>query len=393
VPAAVAVAVVRARQDTREGRVRFLVALWAIVGVAFFSLVQTKFHHYILPVVPALGVLVALFLDDIWAGRERLHPLFAAIGVGIVLLVGRDLMWEPERWIEMFIFRYDRPWPSNEPWVVDPSDGFLALAVAAAAAVALLATRWRRLGVVAVGTAAMAICMWALHAYMPEAGKHWGMREAVRTYYKQRTIYGQKLAYFGYGELWDDWHDVGDTWKFDTFIPDAVQVRQPMTITVEVHKAEDERIVEHTLELTGEVSEIGDHTIEVRLAPGERTKLQPYVMRGLIGGRGRPALRAVDADRLLAWQLYWRGENFWSGEEIWGYLPEMKTSFPNPNNTELMKYLNDRVRAPLGRRYFVLTETSRIQSPRGMLPTQRARDSFEVLDTTSNKFALAAFTM
>src|SRR5262249_32644665 len=73
-PAAVTTAVVRSRTDTREGRVRLLVALWAICGVAFFSIVQTKFHHYILPVLPALGALVALLLADILARRERLHP-------------------------------------------------------------------------------------------------------------------------------------------------------------------------------------------------------------------------------------------------------------------------------------------------------------------------------
>ena len=50
-----------------------------------------------------------------------------------------------------------------------------------------------------------------------------------------------------------------------------------------------------------------------------------------------------------------------------------------------------RVARPLGRRYFLVTEAGRITSPRGVLPTQRARDSYEVLDTTSNKFSLAAF--
>jgi len=78
--------------------VRFTVALWAICGVAVFSLVTTKFHHYILPAIPALGILVAFFLDDLLAGRDRLHPIYAALGIGIVLLVARDLMWEPDRW-------------------------------------------------------------------------------------------------------------------------------------------------------------------------------------------------------------------------------------------------------------------------------------------------------
>jgi hypothetical protein len=102
-------------------------------------------------------------------------------------------------------------------------------------------------------------------------------------------------------------------------------------------------------------------------------------------------VRVVDADRLLAWQLYWRGENFWSGDEIWGPLPELKTAFVKTDNVELTKYINDRTRAPLGRRYFVVTEASRITGVRALLPTQRARDSYEVLDTTSNKFSLAAF--
>src|SRR5215510_6316352 len=169
-PAAVAAAILRARTGTREGRVRFMVALWAISGVAFFSLVQTKFHHYILPVVPALGLLVAFLLDDLAARRDRLHPMYALVGVAIALLICRDLMHEPERWIEMFVFRDDRPWPNAEPWGIDPSDGFLGLGIASAIAIAIAATPWRRLGVACLGAAGLATCLWALHVYMPPAG-------------------------------------------------------------------------------------------------------------------------------------------------------------------------------------------------------------------------------
>ena len=390
-PAALAAALLRAREATREGRVRATIAMWAIAAMAMFCLVQTKFHHYILPVVPALGILVAFFLDDIFTGRERLHPLFAATGVGIVLLVCRDLMWEPARWINMFVFRYDRPWPSGDPWSIDPSDGFLALGVASCVALVLAATPLRRTGVTALCVCGVAICVWCLQVYMPLAGTHWGMREAVRTYYQQRTIYGEKLVYFGEGELYDDWHGVGDHWRFETFVPDTLQIGQPMKLTIELRRADDERIVEKTVELTGTAGGVGDHSVDVTLAPGERAKLERLLADGSNVPRGRAPIRAVDADRLLAWQLYWRGENFWSQEEIWGFLPEMKTSFPNTNNVDFLTYLGDRGRAPLGRRYFVLTETSRITAPKSSLPTPRARDSYEVLDTTSNKFGLAAF--
>ena len=390
VPAAVAAAFLRSRLDTREGRVRFMMALWAIGGVAFFSLVQTKFHHYILPAIPALAILVAFFLDDVLAKRDRLHPLMAAVGVGVVLLIARDLMFEPERWIEMFVFRYDRPWPGTDPWFIDPSDGFLGLGIAAAVALVVLAC-FRRIGIICIGIAGLAICIWAQQVYMPLAGQHWGMRDAVRSYYTQRNIYGAKLVYFGSGELYDDWHGRGDTLRIDTLIPDTLQVGQPMTVTVQINKAEDERQTEQSLVLVGKATDLGEHDVEITLNRGERAKLEALLAKGKTGPRGRPAVRIPDADRMIAWQLYWRGENFWSGDEIVGPVPEMKTAFVKTDNVEFTKYLNDRTRAPLGRRYFVVTEAGRITSVRSMLPTQRARDSFEVIDTTSNKFSMAAF--
>jgi 4-amino-4-deoxy-L-arabinose transferase-like glycosyltransferase len=403
-PAALGAAVLRARSDTREGRVRFMIALWAIAAVAVFCLVQTKFHHYILPAIPPLALLVALFLDDLLARRERLHPLFAALGIGITLLVCRDLMYEPERWIEMFVFRYDRPWPSAEPYSIDPSDGVLALGLFGAAALAVLATRFVRIGAVLTGAAGLAICVWALQVYMPIAGTHWGMREAVRTYYEQRTIYGQQLAYFGAAQLHDDWKDVGETWSFETFVPDTLHLGQPMTIRIGVYKTTEERALEQEVTLAGAVTAIGDHRVTLTFFSGERQKLEPLLAAGKrqiqagAGPRGEPIrgrrpVRAVDADRLLGWFLYWRGELFWSGGEIWAWPKEMKTYFGNPNNVQFQKYLSDRQLAPLGRRYFVLTESARLPSVKSLLPTQRARESFEILDQTSNKFAIGAFYM
>jgi hypothetical protein len=197
-------------------------------------------------------------------------------------------------------------------------------------------------------------------------------------------------VYYGERQLHDAWADATDRWSFDTFIPDALQLGQPMTITIELDKAEGG--VAQTFELVGTATDISHHTVEVTLAPGERAKLDPFVSRGASAARvDRAPVALVDADRMIAWQLYWRGEQFWTGGEIWGGLPELKTTFPATNNTDFLKYLNDHARAPLGRRYFIVTEASRITSVRSQLPTQRARDSFEVIDATSNKFSVAAF--
>ena len=395
-PAALAAALVRSRADNRAGRVRILMALWAIGGFAFFGVVQTKFHHYILPIVPALGVLVAFFLRDMWDGRDRLHPLYAALGIGILLLLCRDLMWEPKRWVEMFTYRYDRPWPDAEPYAIDPSDGFLGLTALGCAAIALAATRLRRLAIGALAIAGLATCIWALQVYMPDAGTHWGMRSAMRTYYEQRDIYGEKRVYFGARQAVDALGELPTVYSFETFVPDRLTVGQPMTITLQQNKTSDERAQEAEVHLLGTATAIGDHEVTVTLGPGEQEKLRAFVAdcRTRLKGEpdsGRPMFHYVDADRLLAWQLYWRGENFWSGDEIYGWPNELKTGFEKNDNVDFLKYLNDRTRAPLGRRYFVVTEAGRATSVRSLLPTARGKDSFEVLDTASNKFSLVGF--
>jgi hypothetical protein len=205
-------------------------------------------------------------------------------------------------------------------------------------------------------------------------------------------------------QLHDEWSTVGETWSFETLLPDDLQLGQPMTVRISVWKPTEERTLEKEIVLAGTATALGDHSVTITFNPGERAKLEPSLAEGkrqILAGRGpkgepirgRAPVRAVDADRLLAWQLYWRGELFWSGGEIWAWPSEMKTYFGNPNNVQFQKYLSDRKRAPSGRRYFVLTEASRLTSAKSMLPTQRARDSFEILNQTSNKFAIGAFYM
>ena len=393
-PAALTHALLGTRPDSRAGRARFLMAIWAAVAVAMFGLVQTKFHHYILPAVVPLGVVVACWLDDVLAGRARLHPVAAAIAAATVLLVCRDLMHDPKRWIEMFVFRYDRAWPAAEPWQIDPSDGFLGLGALATLGVVLAATRWRRLAIATLAAGGLAIGAWALHVYMPIAGTHWGMRDAMRAYYDHRTIYGEKLVYFGLGALYDDWHAATDRRVIETHIPQALWVGQPMTVTIEVRPARAERIAAGELVLVGAVTAIGDHSVELTLGPGERGRLAPLLAGAAGAPRGRSPIRVIDADRILAWQLYWRGENFWSQEEIWGPLPELQATFLGSSaNPDLLRYLADPLRAPRGRRYFVITDAGYVGTLRGVMPTARSRETFELVDTTSNKFTLASFSL
>jgi 4-amino-4-deoxy-L-arabinose transferase-like glycosyltransferase len=96
-----------------EGRLQLalLLLLWAVVSFVTFSGIPTKFHHYLLPLAPPVGMVAALWLSD--AARRRIGEpvviagslLAAGIVVWLSLLIGRD----PSEVINLFIYEYGRP--------------------------------------------------------------------------------------------------------------------------------------------------------------------------------------------------------------------------------------------------------------------------------------------
>ncbi len=388
IPAAVAVAFTRPLRGS-AGHARLIVGLWAIVAVAMFCLVQTKFHHYIFPAVPALAILVAFFLDDLIAGRVPRAALAAGVAAVIILLIGRDLIGQEKHLIELFVYRYDRPWPSGPPWNVDLSDTlrhFTWLLAGAFAALALPRYRWHALG--AVIALALIWAFWAMNGYMNAAAPHWGQRDLHRTYYQERDIHGVDILYGGPREVADDWGpDAGD-YEVQSALPDHLEPGHPVTARLRLPNREP-------VELAGEVSAIGDHSFRIHVPATEREAIRDLVERGQSAPpSARPPRALVDADRLIAWQLNWRGENFWSGGEIWGPIPEMETVYftgRNEGDQGFLSYLDEYGRE--GQTYFVITEASRPRRLEGLLPTDRAKDTFEVRDNSCNKFTLVSFTL
>ncbi len=387
VPAAVAHAAVRLRPGTREGRVRLLIGVWAVVSMALFSLSETKFHHYVLPVVPPLAVLIAFWLDDLLDGDAGRSVLLVLAGIGAVALIAVDLMGEQKQFIEMFVYRYDRPWPTD----VDLAPVIRNFAIAFAALFLLLVVPWiRGWVVVALLAAATAFAVWGMHGYMKPAATNWGMRSAIRTYYQSRQIYGQDIRYYGLRQLADEWDGHDGMHRVDSFIPDQFAAGLPMTVKIEVMRTPSQP--DRTVEMHGWVAAHDDEGFWLELPRSELAKLTPLIEAGRNQEQpGKKPWRAVRADRLIAWQLYWRGENFWSGDEIWSESPDMKTAFKNTDNKEFLEYLADESRA--GQRFFVVTEAGRAQGLKNILPTRRAQNTFEILDTTSNKFTLLTFTL
>ena len=264
-----------------------LLGLWFVLGFSMFTVSLTKFHHYVLPVVPAVALLTGWLLDRLMKsgssfqlgfGRRwwSLLPLtFGAAGIvdglsrcfpgsifgnvasngppsatpllgagllvmGVVLVVaagrvvsrtgqagcteprathaqlapvlvaviavvtmipaGRDL-WATfdkklvgaMRLLQLFTYNYGRPWPDT----LDFRAVLIAFTIAAAAALVLLAVpRFRGQATVGICVVSVLWCAWTLNVYLIRTAPHWGQRETIMAYYRDRSGPEQPLVAF-----------------------------------------------------------------------------------------------------------------------------------------------------------------------------------------------------
>tara|TARA_R110002073_G_scaffold142117_2_gene293558 strand:- start:74942 stop:77335 length:2394 start_codon:yes stop_codon:yes gene_type:complete len=389
VPVALLGVLYSARRDTQDGRVRLLMGIWAIAGFATFCVSETKFHHYILPVVPALAVLVGFWLDDYLSGKHKRGALAILVAVPIVGLIARDFIGEQKQIIELSIYRYDRPWPSGEPWFVDTTTGFMVFGVLFSALMILLSVeRFRRFTVPALLASGMAFGIWTMHSYTPKAAAHWGQRELHKQYYQERGIYGIDYEYYSLKDLANEWKGRSSV-LVESVIPKGFAVGQAQKIQIFVPGAgvPDDRVV-----LSGSVSKVGDNKFWIEIPEPERAKLSELIGRGanMKPSRRRP-WKQVNADRMVAWQLNWHGEDFWTAGEMYGAREDAKTIFKSTNNDAFLKWIKDPERA--GRTYYIVTEAGRASGLKGILPTPRAKETHEIINTSCNKFSLVRFSL
>jgi 4-amino-4-deoxy-L-arabinose transferase-like glycosyltransferase len=211
--------------SARRSDASVLLAMWFFFGFALFSLMLTKFHHYILPALPPAAMLTGVLLDDmlrldgarrsegsgasslVLSGRARdasvfERALFGAVAVSaaiLVFLVGRDLAMAREgqpsqvRLLHLFTYNYKRPWPMS----LDFSSALWAFTVAAAVLLLLLiAARWRRWVLAAFVLLAVGFAAWGLGVYFVRTSPHWGQRETMLAYVRASgQVPGPLVAY------------------------------------------------------------------------------------------------------------------------------------------------------------------------------------------------------
>jgi hypothetical protein len=161
--------------------------------------------------IPSIVVGIALAIVTVWklgcaadepAGesRENARPrrledlMLGGIGIAaavVVALTGRDLAAKSDsadvagqaRLIHLFTYNYRRLWPDTLDW-----SGLLAAfaIVSSALCLFLIIRRIRRHVMVMLLATSLIWAVWGLDVYLVKASPHWGQREVIEAYFKQR---------------------------------------------------------------------------------------------------------------------------------------------------------------------------------------------------------------
>ena len=210
-PAALAALVTRSKAQgaagarDRRSEIYLFGATWFVCAYAVVSFSMTKFHHYILPALPGLCIVIGCFLDDLLSRSDvRASRLAVLVGLPLLSLIAYDVTKSPQAaQLFLWLFNYDyvhspvgRPWPSQLNFSL-PLGIFTAVF-----ALATLALCWRRTqvwAVVGLCGGALAFTFFLLNVYMRQVTPYWTQKDPIAAYYKTRRSEEDKLvAYMMY---------------------------------------------------------------------------------------------------------------------------------------------------------------------------------------------------
>ncbi len=199
----------RRHEHEQRRRLFLFVLIWALWVYVFFTMSQTKFHHYIFPAVPPMAVLVGVWFA--WLAEDPKARVSRALGFVVLALfavAARDLLNDPQTLVNLFTYKYDRDYPREIS--VRP---FLGTIVGFGAAGMLLGYLLKQQGRALLAFFLMA-CLsgaWISHHHFNMLSPHWSQAHLFKTYYGEKKgtepIYAYQL----------NWR--GETWALMRFWP------------------------------------------------------------------------------------------------------------------------------------------------------------------------------
>ena len=101
------------RGGDKRDQLAILALAWALFSFGLVSLSATKFHHYVFPVLPPVAILIGLYVDRLWEEGIAAHAVTLMMGLLVFIMVGKDLSNTPKNFTDLFVYNYDRPYPTD----------------------------------------------------------------------------------------------------------------------------------------------------------------------------------------------------------------------------------------------------------------------------------------
>lgn len=184
------------RFNEHHRRITLTMGLTSLFTFALFTASATRFHHYVLPVLPGLSVLLAVAIDRLLTEGLSVHRPALLLGAVLQALVWKDLWQRPRHLLDLFTYNHDRPYP--DAVLLTPPFKTLLICALLLMSLALIhafvrqrADRFVRATVIASAV----IALFLSWQHWPALGRHWTQRELLARYFAQRQP-GEPLGAF-----------------------------------------------------------------------------------------------------------------------------------------------------------------------------------------------------
>ncbi|MGZ3428919.1 MAG: hypothetical protein ACXVCV_19840, partial [Polyangia bacterium] len=353
------VAAFLAPKSVRGALARFAL-VWLVVDVGVITLVNTKFHHYSLPALPAVAILAALFIDDVLTAPARWQAIaLGLVAVPITFACGRDLAAYPPRFLWMFDYDYvlvpgtGRPWPTTAMYGDRYEYGALLWVLGTLGTAAVVAfTAFAALRRPAAAAAD--------DAPPPGDKRVYAVAAAFVAALVIGIVVGPSTD--GHAPPPSSWHWlIPALFMLGALVFVARSVRLGAVAPIAVAG-----LLYGAFLIDKYLPDLGPHWS------------QKHVIAAYYANRHGPE------EPLIVYNLYWRGENFYTRNEVYSQSePAEKWAWVEPNNLSPQVWFNKHK----GTRIFILLERQRLEMVRGILPVG-SRGDVKVVDDSNNKLLL-----
>jgi 4-amino-4-deoxy-L-arabinose transferase-like glycosyltransferase len=368
-------------EQSRQQELLIVLGLWFIATFTLFSAMTTKFHHYIFPAVPPASILIGLLLDRMlgerrWGRRQTLPAAVLAVLAPLPLVLGvAGLFGDVRGVLPAELGMAQRAlWSLQHKWPLSLCVGFIAVGLAALS-IGLIAlrrvkareARQQARGDVYVdagagsgaraseGHGALGAALIAGALVVAFIGRDLSWVTAERPAGYERLIH---LFVYNYERPWPEQFD------YRAILSGFAVVATTLVLGTAIRALRPVL----TLAFVGVATLFSLWCLDVYmidLSPhwGQQELVERYYKE-----------RKDAKEPLVAWQMNWKGENFYSGNRV--------AVFVSLNNKELEEWLKKNK----GKRAFFLLEHKRLDRLKRALGARKVET--RSTERENNKFVL-----